>query len=354
MLFVDKYRPKKLDKMDYHPELSARLVTLAESEEFPHLMVYGPSGAGKKTRIMGLLRELFGNGVNKLRMEHKTFQPQGASSSSKIELTTIASNYHIELTPADAGIRDRLVVQEVIKEIASYRLVDTKAKKQFKVVVLMEVDRLSKQAQHALRRTMEKHTSSCRLILCCNSSSKVIDPIRSRCVGIRVGAPTTDEICQVLSKVCAKEAIRENPVLFSRIAKDSDRNLRRAILMLEACCVKQQPLTDDQLIPKAEWDEYTFSLANLMLQEQSPAGLLKARDKVYDLLANCIPADVLMQTLLRHLLSRVDDDLKPQVIEWAAYYEHRIHRGSKDIFHIEAFIAKFMMIYKRFLIEMYS
>lgn len=241
------------------------------------------------------------------------------------------------MTPADAGIRDRLVVQEVIKEIASYRLVDTKAKKQFKVVVLMEVDRLSKQAQHALRRTMEKHTSSCRLILCCNSSSKVIDPIRSRCVGIRVGAPTKDEICQVLSKVCAKEAIRENPVLLSRIAKESDRNLRRAILMLEACCVKQyvrsarvdgkfinvlhrQPLTDDQMIPKAEWDEYTFSLANLMLQEQSPAGLLKARDKVYDLLANCIPADILMQTLLRHLLSRVDDDLKPQVIEWAAYY----------------------------------
>lgn len=103
---------------------------------------------------MGLLRELYGNSVTKVRMEHKSFKANGVST--KIELTTIASNYHIELTPADAGIRDRFVVQEVIKEIAAYHLADTKSKKNFKVLVLMEVDRLSKQAQHALRRTMEK------------------------------------------------------------------------------------------------------------------------------------------------------------------------------------------------------
>ena len=156
-----------------------------------------------------------------------------------MELTTIASNYHIEMTPSDAGIKDRFVVQEVIKEIASYHLADTKSKKSFKVVVLMEVDRLSKAAQHALRRTMEKHTASCRLILCCNSSSKVIDPIRSRCVGIRVGAPTTEQITQILKSVCAKEAIRECDELLYRIADQSDRNLRRALLMLEACTVQQ-------------------------------------------------------------------------------------------------------------------
>ena len=68
-------------------------------------------------------------------------------------------------------------------------------------MLLVEVDRLSRQAQAALRRTMEKYTASCRLILCCNNPSKVIDPLRSRCLGVRVPAPSHAEIADVLQGV---------------------------------------------------------------------------------------------------------------------------------------------------------
>lgn len=86
----------------------------------------------------------------------------------------------------------------------------------FKVVLLMEVDRLSRQAQAALRRTMEKYTATCRLILCCNSASKVIEPVRSRCLGIRVAAPTHEDVSHSHSKRCvacrAEIGGREQPV----------------------------------------------------------------------------------------------------------------------------------------------
>ena len=62
------------------------------------------------------------------------------------------------------------------------------------VLVLNEVDKLSREAQHSLRRTMEKYSAYCRLILCCNSSSKVTEAIRSRCLNVRINAPTDEEV----------------------------------------------------------------------------------------------------------------------------------------------------------------
>ena len=51
MLWVDKYRPHTLAKLDYHDDLTMRLSDLAKDGDLPHLLVYGPSGKGKKNRI---------------------------------------------------------------------------------------------------------------------------------------------------------------------------------------------------------------------------------------------------------------------------------------------------------------
>ena len=59
------------------------------------------------------------------------------------------------------------------QEMARSRPIDSKGRKGFKVLVLNEVDRLTKEAQHSLRRTMEKYSAACRLVLCCNNASRV-------------------------------------------------------------------------------------------------------------------------------------------------------------------------------------
>ena len=229
MLWVDKHRPTRLQQLSYHGALTQRLSSLAsEPGGLPHLLFYGPPGSGKKTRIMSLLRQVFGPGTERLRLDKRTFT---TPTKRTVEINMISSNYHIEMAPGDAGLNDRYVIQDVIKEMAQSKNIasvgsnaeaggggggifasssasssnnnsekndeENNAKMcraTYKVVVLVEVDKLTRQAQAALRRTMEKYSSSCRLILCCSNPSKVIDPVRSRCLGIRIAAPSHDEV----------------------------------------------------------------------------------------------------------------------------------------------------------------
>lgn len=366
VLWVDKYRPKTLEKLDLQPKVTTLLQKLLESGDLPHIMLYGPSGAGKATRVNALLRALFGPGVEKVKVTHKTFKVK----SKTIEVATLASNYHIEINPSQLGASDRFVVQEVIKEIAQTQNVSLaggskeggedkegkggRPRPTFKVVVLKEVDCLSRQAQQALRRTMEKYMSSCRLILCCESSSRVLGPVKSRVLPIRVPAPTEQEICDVLQFVAAKETIVLPEEMAVQIAGKSGRNLRRALLMLESAKVQQYPFAPGQVVRPADWERFVDDLGKIICEEQSPQRLLLARNKMYELLSNCIPAEVVLKTLTTVLLKRLDDQLKHQVIRWSAHYDHRMKLGSKPIFHLEAFVAKFMAIYKRWIIESFG
>ncbi|XP_054270914.1 replication factor C subunit 3 [Macrosteles quadrilineatus] len=347
-LWVDKYRPTSLQKLDYHKTQAAHLKNLVQQGDFPHLLFYGPSGAGKRTRIMALLRELYGPGVERLRMEHLNFQ---TPSNKKLDVMTLASNYHIQVNPSDAGIYDRIVVMELIKNAAQTHQLDSTGQREFKVILLDEVDRLTKDAQHALRRTMEKYIATCRLILSANSISQVIPAIRSRCLGIRVAAPTQQEIVSILQSVCKKEGLTLPVEFADKIAEKCDRNLRRAILMCEACKVQQYPFTADQKIAEPDWQVYMRDTAKIILQEQSPAKLMTVRTRLYELLVHGIPINIVFKGLLKELLKNCDVELKPQVVELAATYEHQCYRGSKPIFHLEAFVAQFMAVYLKFMEE---
>ncbi|XP_032516812.2 replication factor C subunit 3 [Danaus plexippus] len=347
-LWVDKHRPKDLMKLDYHKDQAVRLKSLVQQSDFPHLLVYGPSGAGKKTRIMCLLRELYGSGSERLRQETMHFT---TPSNKKIEIMTVSSNYHIEVNPTDVGIHDRVVIMDLVKNVAQTHQIDSAGQREFKVVILNEVDDLTKDAQHALRRTMEKYVSTCRLILIANSISRVIPAIRSRCLTIRVPAPTETEIASVLHAVCKKEGLSLPSELAMRIAKSADRNLRRALLMCEACKVQHYPFTSDQKVPEPDWQIFIRDTAAMILSEQSPKKLAEVRQKLYELIIHGVPPDVIFAGLLKELVCNCDMSMKCKIASYAAQYEHRMRLGNKSIFHIEAFVAKFMAIYKKFLEE---
>ncbi|EXJ54720.1 replication factor C subunit 5 [Cladophialophora yegresii CBS 114405] len=350
-LLVDKLRPRSLDALTYHRDLSDRLAALASSADFPHLLFYGPSGAGKKTRILATLRALYGPGAEKIKIDARMFT---TSTNRKLEFNIVSSVYHLEITPSDVGNYDRVVIQDLLKEVAQTQQVDLTAKQRFKVVVINEADSLSRDAQAALRRTMEKYSANVRLILVANSTAGIIAPIRSRTLLIRVAAPTESEICDALVKAGKKENWKIIPALNDRIAKESGRNLRKALLMFEAVYAQHPEPSERTPIPPPDWELLVEQIARDIIRERSPAMILATRAKLYDLLTHCIPATMILKTLTWKLVAQpeVDDALKAEIVKWASVYEHRVRMGSKVIFHLEAFVAKFMRIFEGYLVGM--
>ncbi|GBF88337.1 replication factor C subunit 3 [Raphidocelis subcapitata] len=332
-LWADKYQPKALDKFVLHKGIADNLKKLVATGDCPHTLFYGPPGAGKRTLVMALLREIYGPGAEKIRVETRPWTIELPTRKLELELTTVSSNYHVELSPGDVGgSNDRYVVQEIIKDLAKNRPLDVATgNKGFKVLVLNEVDRLSREAQQSLRRTMEKYSAGCRLVMTCANISKVMDPVRSRCLCVRVAAPSSEVVQEQLYAVARKEA-------------------------LQVCRVQQCPLREDQAVAPADWEAYIAEIAGDIMAEQSAKKLYQVRGKLYELLANCIPPELLLRTLLLELLKKLDDEIKARpratpdpradITELAARYEHRLQEGQKPIFHIEAFVAQFMSRYK--------
>ncbi|KIW22326.1 replication factor C subunit 5 [Cladophialophora immunda] len=350
-LLVDRLRPRSLETLTYHKDLSDRLAALASSADFPHLLFYGPSGAGKKTRVLATLRALYGSGAEKIKIDARLFT---TSSNRKLEFNIVSSVYHLEITPSDVGSYDRVVIQDLLKEVAQTQQIDLGARQRFKVVVINEADGLSRDAQAALRRTMEKYSANVRLILVATSTAGIIAPIRSRTLLVRVAAPTEAEICDALVTAGKRENWKLVPALNARIARESGRNLRKALLMLEAVYAQHPEPSDKTPIPPPDWELLIEQVARDIVRERTPQMILATRAKLYDLLTHCIPATLILKTLAWKLVAQpeVGDELKADVVRWAAFYEHRVRLGSKVIFHLEAFVAKFMRIFEGYLVGM--
>ncbi|CAI5448429.1 unnamed protein product [Caenorhabditis angaria] len=345
-LWVDKYRPKQLfgkDGVTFNLEQAQHLKYLVSDNSMPHLLFCGPSGAGKKTRIKCLLRELYGAGADRTQLLVKNFV---TPSNRKLEIQTVSSNYHIELTPSDVGIYDRVVVQDIVKEMAQTSQIDSGAQKPFKVVVLSEADSLTRDAQHGLRRTMEKYANNCRIILCCESLSRIIEPLQSRCIVVNVPAPTENDISLIIRDVLNRERVEMPEAVIEQIIKKSERNLRRALLMAEATRMQNgNTINDNFIVPKPEWETYIEETAKLILSKQSSEIVAKVRERIYEVLSRCIPPNIIFNKLLEFLLPKCADEIVSEIVSEAAYFEHRLVLGQKAIFHIEAFVVAFMDIY---------
>ncbi|KAJ2348154.1 Subunit of heteropentameric Replication factor C (RF-C), partial [Coemansia erecta] len=154
-------------------------------------------------------------------------------------------------------------------------------------------------------------------------------------------------VVAVINQVAKKEGISVPPAFAAQLAAASKRNLHRALLMLEAAYVQQYPFAELQEMVLPEWELYTRDIAAAALREQTPAQLMAIRKQLYEVLGHCIPPTTMFKVIAEQLVDGVDEKLKPEIAHHAAFYEHRLQTGQKAIVHLEAFMAKFMSVYKR-------
>jgi replication factor C subunit 3/5 len=343
-LLVDRCRPRTFDTITLHRDVCSNLKQLVSSGNFPHIVFYGPSGAGKHTLASALLREVYGPGAEKQKVEFRSFKT-GASGSTTVDIRIISSVYHVELAPSEVGNKDTVVIQQMIKELAQSPPIGNYP---FKTVIISDADCLSKQAQAGLRRTMEKYSAFCRVILIAESLSRLISPIRSRCLPVRVRAPTVSEIASTLSQSVSDENIRILPEALPVIATNCDRDLRKAYLLVDCARNVGSTVTFDmKKVMAGSWEEGIESIVTGMIAEQTPRKLLEIRSKLYDLLSVCIPADSILRKLLLELIKRgIPEKIQPDVIAAASGCAHLLRLGTKDEFHLEYFCVQFMSLYR--------
>lgn len=121
--------------------------------------------------------------------------------------------------------------------------------------------------------------------------------------------------------------------------------------MLEAVKVANPTIPASVLVPPMDWERFVVLLASDVLREQSPKALLVARARLYELLVNCVPADAIVRRLTTAIVADLGkglpDAVKGEVAHWAAHYEHRLQLGQKELFQLEALVAKLMYVLKR-------
>ena len=191
-----------------------------------------------------------------------------------------SSNYHLEFCPSDVGNNDKFIISHVIKETSSFAQLDTETQKNFKVIVLSEADKMTKEAQSALRRTMEKYSENCRIIMIVNDLSSIIDPIRSRCFALRIPAPNEKEIRDVLKSINNNERLDINDSQINSIIEKHGKNVRECITCLQMTSLGNY----NNRVYEPEYTAIFTNINKQILKEQSAKSIKDIRNLFMELL----------------------------------------------------------------------
>ncbi len=310
-IWTEKYRPKKFEEIVGQDDIVKKVRSLTNSLNIPHLLFAGPAGTGKSSLALIVVKELFGD---KWR-----------------------ENY-LELNASDERGID--VVRQKVKDFARTKPL---GKVSFKVIFLDEADALTREAQQALRRIMENYTSNCRFILSCNYSSKIIDPIQSRCVVLRFKLLEKKDIEKRVKVITEKEKLTLTEASIETLYEVSEGDCRRVINLLQASSSISTEITKElinTLISSAKPGD-----VKVFLEYALSGDFLKAKEKLLDvMLKESVSGQDIIKSIQKEIWNLpIDNDLKVKLTEKTGEIEFRMVEGSDEFIQLEALLAGFVL-----------
>jgi replication factor C small subunit len=315
-VWIEKYRPSKFSEIKGQKDVISRIKAFVEQKNLPHLLLSGPAGTGKTTTALVIAKELFGSDWRHSLLELNASDERGID-----------------------------VVRVKVKDFARSRAIRDDIP--FKIIYLDECDALTKEAQHALRRTMENYTQTCRFILSCNYSSKIIDPIQSRCAIFRFRPLDEKDVNSIIDKISADEHLKVTPEARKALVEVADGDCRRVENILQSASAMSKSVSEDDV----------YSLASVAKPKEIKAALdealkgdfLKSRKSLLKIMQDfgLSGLDVIRQIQGEIWNLDISGEKKVCLIDKCGEIEFRMVEGADEFIQLEAFLAQLTLAGKK-------
>ena len=311
--WVEKYRPNNLNDIIGQEQITNRLKKYVNEQSMPNLMFTGPAGVGKTTTALALAKSILGE------YWRQNFLELNASDARGID--TVRNN---------------------IKNFCKLKPVGTP----FRIIFLDEVDNMTKDAQHALRREMEMYTKTSSFILSCNYSSKIIDPIQSRCAIFRFTPVKGHKIIERLKYIAKEEGLEYDDNAIDTLVYFAEGDVRKAINILQASASIDEKITEDsihEVISKAKPKDI-----HKMINTALNGDFMGARNILRETMVMQGTSGEDMVNQIYQDVSRMvmDDKIEKEnyiyLIEAISETDFRIREGANPRIQLESLLTKFL------------
>jgi replication factor C small subunit len=309
-IWIEKYRPQKLGDIVGQDEIVERLSSYVKSGNLPHLLFTGSAGVGKTTAAVTLAREFFKDSWQ------MNFRELNASDERGID-----------------------VVRNQIKQFARTTPLGDAT---FKILFLDEADALTTDAQSALRRTMESYAQTCRFILSCNYSSKIIDPIQSRCAIYRFKPLGEAAVKEEVHRIAKKEGLSITKEAMDAIVYIAQGDMRKAINALQGAAIINNKI-DDKMVYAITSTARPDEIDDLL--KRSLGGDFDGAESVLAFLLHdrgIAPNELINQCYRAIVKMNLDRCLKVELIDHLGETDFRLSEGANSDIQMEAMIARFI------------
>jgi replication factor C small subunit len=311
-IWTEKYRPKDFSDVLGQDDIVKRVEAFVKHKNMPHLLFSGPAGIGKTSLSLVIARQLFGESW------HNNFLELNASDERGID-----------------------VIRNKVKDFARTRAIGDVP---FKIIYLDECDALTREAQQALRRTMENYTQTTRFILSANYSSKIIDPIQSRCAIFRFKPLPKADIFKLIKKIAGEEDLKIDQAAEEALFTISEGDCRRVENILQSAAAISKKITEDIIYSLASFarPKEVKDVLELALKGK----FIESREKLLDVMLNygLSGLDVVRQIQKEVYNLELDGRKKMALIDRCGEAEFRLSEGSDEFIQLEAFLAHVALV----------